>query len=187
MARRTARRAAAAAVCVSLAAAGCGALLSPGAFGDAGGPALEPERFFEGRNVSFWVFEDRGGAPTSRFSTEAAGRREGDGTLVLDQTVRLGDGSVQERTWRLRRVGAHRYEATAGPVVGTALGEAHGRVFHWRYILSLPPGGWLRRVEFEHWMYLADGGETLLNRFTVRKLGVVVARASEVFHRERAP
>ena len=42
-------------------------------------------------------------------------------------------------------------------------------------------------MEFEHWMYLADDGETLLNRFAVRKLGVVVARASEVFHRERAP
>ena len=82
---------------------------------------------------------------------------------------------------------AHRYEATAGPVVGTAVGEAHGRVFHWTYTLSLPPGDWLRRVEFEHWMYLADDGETLLNRIAVRKLGVVVARASEVFHRRGAP
>jgi len=167
-------------------AAGCGgAPLAPSAFGDAGGPALEPERYFEGRTVSFGVFED-GGAPTGRFSTEAVGRREAD-ALVLDQTVRLGDGSVQRRQWRLRRLDAHHYEATAGPVVGVAAGEAHGRVFHWRYTLSLPPGDWLRRVEFEHWMYLADDGETLLNRFAVRKLGFVVARASEVFHRERAP
>ena len=30
---------------------------------------------------------------------------------------------------------------------------------------------------------LGEDGETLLNRFTVRKLGVVVARASEVFGR----
>ena len=82
---------------------------------------------------------------------------------------------------------AHRYEATAGPVVGAAVGEAHGRTFHWAYTLSLPPGDWLRRVEFEHWMYLADDGETLLNRFTVRKLGFVVARAAEVFHRRGAP
>ena len=36
-------------------------------------------------------------------------------------------------------------------------------------------------------MYLAEDGETLLNRFTVRKLGVVVARASAVFHRRGAP
>ena len=170
-----------------LGAIGCGgdAPLAPSAFGGGGGgPALEPERFFEGRTLSFGVFENAGGAPTGRFSTEATGRREGD-ALVLDQTVRLGDGSVQERQWRLRRVDAHRYEATAGPVVGIATGEAHGRVFHWTYTLALPPGDWLRRVEFEHWMYLAEDGETLLNRFTVRKLGVVVARASEVF--QRAP
>jgi len=36
-------------------------------------------------------------------------------------------------------------------------------------------------------MYLAEDGETLLNRFTVRKLGIVVARASEVFQRRAAP
>ena len=38
-----------------------------------------------------------------------------------------------------------------------------------------------------YWMYLAEDGETLLNRFTVRKLGIVVARASEVFQRRAAP
>lgn len=178
----------AAASCLALAAAGCGrgGPLPPEALRSLGGPALEPDRYFEGRTASFGVWEDSGGAPTGRFSTEAEGRRDGD-ALVLDQTVRLDDGSVQERQWRLRRVGAHRYEATSGPVVGTAVGEAQGRTFHWTYTLSLPPGDWLRRVDFEHWMYLADDGETLLNRFTVRKLGVAVARASEVFRRERAP
>lgn len=169
------------------AAAACGGRpLPPSAFETGDGPRLEPERFFEGRTVSFGVFENGGGAPTGRFSTEAFGRREGDGALVLHQTIRLGDGTVQERTWRLRRLDAHRYEATAGPVVGIAAGEAHGRVFHWTYTLALPPGDWLRRVDFEHWMYLAGDGETLLNRFTVRKLGFVVARASEVFHRGAA-
>ena len=174
--------------CLLLAAVGCGGdtPLPPSAFGEAGGPALEPERYFEGRTSSFGVFENSAGAPTGRFSTEAAGRREGD-ALVLDQTIRFSDGSVQRRQWRLRRLDAHRYEATAGPVVGAAAGEAHGRVFRWTYTLSLPPGDWLRRVEFEHWMYCADDGRTVLNRFTVRKLGFVVARGSEVFHRRATP
>ena len=168
-------------------AAGCGGgePLPPEALRAAGGPVLEPERYFEGRTSSFGVFENSGGAPTGRFSTEAVGRREGD-ALVLDQTIRFGDGSVMQRQWRLRRVDAHRYEATAGPVSGTAYGQANGRVFHWTYTLSLPPGDWLRRVKFEHWMHLADDGETLLNRITIRKLGVVVGRASEVFRRRGA-
>jgi hypothetical protein len=165
-----------------LALTGCEAALPPEAF-DGTGPALAPERYFEGPTRSFGVFEDSAGRPTSRFTTEAMGRREGD-TLVLDQTVRLQD-EVQQRTWRLRREDAHRLTATAGPVIGVATGEVHGRSFHWTYTIALPPGDWLHRVDFEHWMYLADDGETLLNRFTVRKLGLVVARASEVFQRGR--
>ena len=168
----------------------CGACgdgpMDPDALRALGGPTLEPDRYFEGRTVSFGVFEDRGGAPTGRFSTESDGRREADGTLVLDQTIRLDDGTVQQRQWRMRRVDARRYEATAGPVEGIARGEADGRTFHWTYTIALPPGDWLHRVEFEHRMYLADDGRTLLNRFTVRKLGVVVSRASEVFDRRDA-
>jgi hypothetical protein len=175
------------ALAAALLCAACGGeTLPPEAFRDAGGPVLEPDRYFEGRTVSFGVFEDGGGAPTGRFSVQADGRRDGD-ALVLDQTIRFGDGSVERRQWRLRRVGAHRYEATAATVPGVATGEAEGRVFHWTYTIALPPGDWLHRVEFEHWMYLADDGRTLLNRFTVRKLGIVVARASEVFHRDAAP
>ncbi len=162
--------------------AACGAPLPPEAFGGAGGPTLEPDRYFEGRTLSFGVFETASGAPTSQFSTEATGRREGD-ALVLDQTIRLGDGTVMQRSWRMRRVSEHGYEATAGPVQGVALGEARGRHFHWTYTIALPPGDWLRTVEFEHWMYLADDGETLVNHFAVRKLGFVVSRATEVFQR----
>lgn len=162
--------------------ADCGSPLPPEAFSGAGSPDLAPDRYFEGRTLSFGVFETASGAPTSRFSTEATGRRDGD-ALVLDQSIRLGDGTVMERSWRMRRVSEHRYEATAGPVQGTAVGEAHGRHFHWAYTITLPPGGWLRTVEFEHWMYLADDGETLVNRFAVSKLGIVVSRATEVFWR----
>lgn len=166
--------------------AACDAPLQPGAFDGAGGPRLVPDRYFEGRTLSFGVFETASGAPASRFSNEGIGRREGD-ALVLDQTIRFGDGTVMERTWRMRQVSAHRYEATAGPVQGIALGEAHGRHFHWTYTIALPPGDWLHTVEFEHWMYLADDGETLVNRFAVRKLGLVVSRATEVFRRLPEP
>jgi hypothetical protein len=164
-----------------LALASCDTPLPPARFAAPGDPELAPERYFEGHTLSWGVFEDAGGAPTSRFTTDAHGRREGN-TLLLDQTIRLEDETI-ERSWRLTRLEGGRYEATAAPVVGIARGEATGRHFHWAYTIVLPPGGWLRTVHFEHWMYLHDDGETLLNRFTVRKLGLVVARASEVFRR----
>ena len=147
------------------------------------GPELRPDLFFEGRTVSYGVFEDRGGAPTSRFATDGVGVRERDGALALDQTVRLGDGEVIRRRWRLRRVEANRYEATGPAIAGTAFGETRGRAFRLSYTETLPPGGWHRTFRFDHWMYLTDDGAALVNRFTLRKLGMVVARATEVFAR----
>lgn len=145
-------------------------------------PALRPEQWFAGTTRSWGVFEDGDGAPvTGRFTTAATGTVQPDGSLMLAQTIHLADGTTQRRTWHLTRLDAHRYAATAGPVVGTAYGEAYGRAFHWTYSLRLPPGDWLHTVRFEHWMYLSDDGTTLLNRFTVSKLGLVVARASETF------
>jgi hypothetical protein len=151
-------------------------------------PLLTPETWFLGQTKSWGVFEDSAGAPvTGRFGTDCEGHAEPDGTLVLAQTVHLADGGVQLRTWRLRRTDAHHYAATAAPVEGIARGEAYGRAFHWTYTLRLPPGDWLHTVQFEHWMYLSDDGSQLLNRFTVRKLGIVVARASELFGHVPAP
>ncbi|GAN77634.1 DUF3833 family protein [Acidisphaera rubrifaciens] len=145
-------------------------------------PVLRPEQWFAGTTRSWGVFEDSDGAPvTGRFTTDATGTVQPDGSLMLAQTIHLADGTTQRRTWHLTRLDAHRYAATAGPVVGTADGEAYGRAFHWTYRLRLPPGDWLHTVRFEHWMYLSDDGTTLLNRFTVSKLGIVVARASETF------
>ncbi len=144
-------------------------------------PVFRPDRWFVGHTTSWGVFENARGAPTSSFTTDDIGTLAPDGTLVLAQTIRQSDGTVLRRTWRIKRIGAHRYAATAGPVVGVARGTAYGRAFHWRYTLRLPPGDWLHTVQFNHWMYLSDNGAQLLNRFTVRKLGIVVARASEVF------
>jgi hypothetical protein len=145
-------------------------------------PRFEPERYFEGRIRSWGVFEDRSGNPTSRFTTSIAGHRDGD-ALVLVQDFAYDDGRTQRREWRLRRVGEHRYEATANDVVGTAVGEAYGNVFHWSYTLALQPGNPLKNVDLDQWMYLQEDGTTILNRATISKLGVVLAEASEHFSR----
>jgi len=161
--------------------AGCDRPLTIASF-EGSAPTLAPEQWFAGHTRSWGVFEDSAGQPvTGQFGTDCQGSTDPDGTLVLAQTVHLADGEVQQRTWRLRRVDAHHYEATAEPVEGIARGEAYGRAFHWTYTLRLPPGDWLHTVQFEHWMYLSDDGSQLLNRFTVSKLGIVVARASELF------
>ncbi len=146
-------------------------------------PVFDPMAYFTGHTRSWGVFENRAGDPAKRFITDCAGRREGD-ALVLDQTFSYEDGSRQQRHWRIRRVDAHRYEATANDVVGTGKGEAYGNAFHWEYTVALKPGNPLFNVHLRQWMYLQPDGRTVLNRGSVNKFGVEIAQIAESFQRE---
>jgi hypothetical protein len=170
-----------AAAALSLMLAACGGGAGPERFAN-GTPRFEPEKFFAGRVRSRGVFEDRSARPTRRFTTEIVGRPDGD-ALVIEQHFVFHDGTTQQRVWRLRRLDEHRYEATAGDVVGPAAGEAWGNLFHWTYTLALDPGNPLKNVDLEQWMYLQDDGETMVNRATIGKFGVIAAEVTEFFRR----
>ena len=139
--------------------------------------------YFAGKTHSWGVFETRSGDPSKSFTTDCTGRREGD-TLVLDQTFTYEDGRTQQRHWRIRRVDAHRYEATANDVVGTGTGEAYGDAFHWEYTVALSPGNPLENVRLKQWMYLQPDGRTVLNRGSVNAFGIEVAQIAESFQRQ---
>jgi hypothetical protein len=102
----------------------------------------------------------------------------------MEQHFAFDDGRRQERTWHVRRLDAQRYEATANDVVGTATGTAVGNAFRWEYTLALSPGNDLKNVQMTQWMYGVDDGSRMMNRVTVKKLGVIVAEATEFFSRE---
>lgn len=146
-------------------------------------PVFSPERYFEGPTSSRGFFETRSGAPRMAFATSAVGRREGD-ALLLQQHFTFTDGRIQDRRWRVRRLDAHRYEATANDVVGTARGEVFGATFHWRYTVALAPGNPLSHVALEQWMTLQPDRRTVLNRGIIRKWGVRLGSVSEVFLRD---
>jgi len=97
------------------------------------------------------------------------------------QRLTMEDGTRQQRDWHMRRVGAHRYEATANDMAETAAGEARGRVFHWRWTL-VEAGNPLLDVTMEQWMYLMANG-AMLNRTIVSKLGITLAEVTEQFER----
>ncbi len=148
-----------------------------------GRPLLDPTQFFSGRTVSSGVMENRRGHPIRRVVTRTRGEWEGD-TLRLEQELTFNDDPPQHRSWRIRRLDAHRYSATANDVVGTAIGEASGNVFHWSFPLALSPGNPLATVRMTQWMYLQPDGRTLLNHTTITKLGLVVAQVTEQFRKE---
>ncbi len=163
--------------------ASCSDPLPVSRFADAG-PALDPIAFFTGHVRSWGVLENRSGQPTQIVTTDCEGTADRDGSLRMTQRLHVGDDPVTVRTWRMRRTGPGRFEATANDMVGTAVGEAAGPAFHWRWTLASEPGNSLKNVVLDQWWYLqADG--SMLNRTTIRKVGFIAAEVTEHFVPQR--
>lgn len=159
----------------------CSAPLPVSAFADTR-PALDPVLFFTGSIQSWGVLEDRSGQPTEVVTTDGQGTPEGSDGVHFVQRLHKGRDPVTVRDWHMRRTGPGRFEATANDIVGTAQGEAAGRAFHWRWYVALEPGNPIKNVTMDQWWYLLDDG-SLLNRTTVRKLGIILAEVTERFVR----
>lgn len=142
-------------------------------------PAIDPIRFFTGHVRSWGVLEDRSGQPTGIVTTDCVGEASSD-ELHMVQRLTIGQEAPTTRTWQMRRTGPNRYQATANDMVGMATGETSGRAFHWTWTLALSPGNSLKNVSMDQWWYLLDDG-SILNRTTVRKLGVILIEVSEHF------
>lgn len=147
-----------------------------------GRPLFDPVVYFTGSTTSSGVVETRGGTPKESVTTQTSGRVE-HGLLHLEQELQFTRHPRQHRSWRIRKLDAHRYEATANDVVGVARGEAYGNVFHWSFTLALSPGNPFANVGMSQWMYLQPDGRTMINHTTIRKFGVVAAQVSEQFQR----
>lgn len=149
-----------------------------------GRPIFEPTAFFTGRTTSFGLMENVGGAPTRTVTTETSGYWV-DETLYIEQDIVFGaGGGRQHRSWRIRKIDAHQYEATADDIVGVARGEARGNAFHWSFTLALSPGNPLGNIHMTQWMYFQPDGRTIINHSTIRKFGVLVAQVTEQFRRQ---
>jgi hypothetical protein len=166
-----------------LALAGCSDPLPVAGF-RATPPALDPVRFFTGHVRSWGVLEDRSGQPTAIVTTDCLGSADGSDGLRMTQRLVVGDDAPVTREWRLHRVAPGRFEATANDMVGSAAGEASGNAFHWQWTLALSPGNALMNVTMDQWWYLQPDG-SLLNRTTIRKLGIIAAEVTEHFVPDR--
>ena len=166
-------RLAAALVLLSL----CGCLPDfPDASQAAEQPALIPDAFFAGRTTGEGTLRMRFRAPRT-LRVAGMGRRERDGAFRLDQTVTFDDGTVEKRSWRLRRTAANDYRATLSDAGGEVRARTSGNSMHLRYLLRQP------RVYMEQWLYLQPDGRTAVNRATVTVLGIPWARLDETITR----
>jgi Protein of unknown function (DUF3833) len=146
------------------------------------GPAFDPVAFFDGQTRSWGLIESRFGQSTEQIATDGHGQRDGTERLRMVQHLSFQDGTTQERDWILWRSGPGQFKATANDMVGTAEGEANGRVFHWQWVLARSPGNPLMNVTMQQWMYRMEDGSVTV-RTTVTKLGFIVAEVTEQFTR----
>ena len=146
---------------------------------------FDPIAFFDGHIRSWGVVEERSGAPIEWVVTDCEGHADGPDRLHMVQRLSFQDTPAQERTWTLWRTGLHHFKATANDMVGSATGEADGRVFHWTWILASSSGQRPFDVTMDQWMYRLDDRSVMI-RTTISKLGIILAEVSEQFSRTNA-
>lgn len=140
------------------------------------------ERFFEGDVRGWGFFEDRFRKIRSRFDIEMTGSWH-DELFVIDEVLRLDNGDVQNRRWRVNLLGGQRYRAQVDDVVGLATGGAIANGVKWSYKIKVPVGGRTFVLAFDDRMYAHDAGTSVLNVAVARKWGVTVGRLVATYRR----
>jgi len=145
-------------------------------------PALQLDRYFNGRIRAHGIFQKRGGEVVRRFTVVMDCHWEGN-QGVLDEAFSYSDGSTSRRIWRLTKHEGGRYTGRADDVVGEAAGQESGNAFRWNYTLRLPVDGKEYEVQFDDWMFLVDE-RVMLNRATMSKFGITLGEVLLSFSKE---
>lgn len=147
---------------------------------------FRPELFFAGTTRASGVLTDPSGRVTGRFTGTTLGRRDRDGSVTFDQTIRFDDGTIRQRRWRIVRTGPDSIEATGTDLVGTARGTVSGPTLHLVSTVRWQDGSPITDVDFDQVMTLQPDGQRVSNHSTVTKLGLVLRYADETFVRTGA-
>ena len=89
-------------------------------------------------------------------------------------------GGVQNREWTITKIDENNYDATAGDVVGKAIGYSYGPAFKFEYVLLVPVKGKELKITFDDWIFKQDD-RVAINRATMTKFGFKVAELTVVF------
>jgi hypothetical protein len=147
-----------------------------------GGAPLDITQFLAGRSVAHGVFEDRFGRQRRAFTVTMDGHWQGD-VFLLDEDFLYDDGARERRTWRIRKLDAGRFVATAADCVGEAIGTAAPGRWHMKYQFMLRLKTRMVPVTFDDQVY-AVTDRLALNRATLSKWGVRLGQVLIVYERD---
>lgn len=134
-------------------------------------PRFIPEQYFSGESVGHGLFFDRFGRVQLGFRVDLNGIWDGS-VLTLHEVLLYDNGQKLERTYVIKKISEHLYEATTPDVVGTVRIESYGNALRWDYRLRQDIGGGsIWTLAFDDWMFLQEDG-TVLNRAWASKFGI---------------
>jgi hypothetical protein len=137
-------------------------------------PAFAPERFFAGRTEGHGRVKVIFSSPRA-IRVRSQGAVQGDGTILVDQIIEEEGKRPRARQWRLRPEGGGCYTGSLSDAQSTVAGRVEGNALHLRFRAY--------DLAVEQRIFLQPDGRTALNRMTLRKFGVAVARLDETIRR----
>lgn len=145
-------------------------------------PRLVAEEFFNGKLSAHGIVKNRGGEVIRYFNAKINAYWV-DGIGTLDEQFVFDDGEQQTRVWKLKPVGAGKYTATAGDVIGEGNMQVAGNSVFLDYVLRIPYGDGTIDLKIDDRMYLVSE-RVLLNESIMTKWGFEVGEIVLVITRE---
>lgn len=136
--------------------------------------SFDPVEFFKGRTRGDGTLKIVFQSP-KKVSVESLGRVETDGSLILTQRVAEEGKAPRSRSWHLRQVAPGRFAGTLSDASGPVAVDVIGGRARIRYSDK-------DHLNFEQWL-TPQGPKRVLNRMTVKRFGITVARLNEVIRK----
>ncbi|MDQ3143640.1 MAG: DUF3833 domain-containing protein [Pseudomonadota bacterium] len=131
---------------------------------------FDPLAFFTGPSNGVGTLKVALSSPVTIRIT-SVGKPDGKGGIVLDQIIRQGDKPPRERRWTLRPTSP---TTLTGTITDTP-GKISGRMVDNRLLLDYKMANGMQA----HQVLTLQPGGTVLNRMTIKRFGMPVARVEE--------
>jgi hypothetical protein len=138
-------------------------------------PGFSAQDFFNGRtegNGELKIIFSRRKA----VHVDGTGRIAAEGELILDQVVTEEGTGPRKREWRIREVSQGHYVGRLSDAIGPVVGDVAGQRLHLRFRME-------HGLRADQVLDLSSDRQSVHNRMTVRKFGMVVARLDETIRK----
>lgn len=136
-------------------------------------PELYLEQYFSGPVKVHGILQDFKGNITRRIEGDIYGVWEGK-KGKLYEVFYYDDGEVYKRIWHLQAETDGTFSGTAHDIVGKAKGSQEGHAAFWQYVMEVPVGDKVYKLDFDDRMWLLENG-ALFNKTKLKKFGITVA------------